>query len=131
MKKLKNVKLLYSTNYWDGPICGLCEYKEKYYYFNTSKDDEWDEINEGWMPREYYAYEILPWQLTYELYWHSLFITNVKGAKGKNAFEEGMKDERFKMEEDFYEKRKREYKNIDYLKNKVMGTFTFYERRIV
>ena len=125
MNKLENVKLLYSNNYWDGPISGLCEYEGIYYYFNQSKEDMWDEVKEEWLPREYKVYEILPWQLAYELYWHSLFITNVKNARCDSTFEKKLKNDIFKIKEDYYKKRKKEYKEINYSKNKVIGIFTY------
>lgn len=131
MNKLENVKLLFCTNYWDGPIAGLCEHDGKYYRFAQLQDDEWDEVDEEWLPRVYKAYEILPWQLSYELYWYSLFISNVKGARSRSDFEEGLKNERFIINENYYKKREKEYRQIDYTKNNVIGTFTFYERRIV
>lgn len=127
MKKLENVKILFYNDYWDGPICGICEYENKMYYYNTFEDDEYDEISEEWLPRKYEMKEIKPWQLTYELYWHSLFVTNVASY---TKFDKCLINERFKMKEkwfkslpSYYDKQKKERKKIDYSTNKVIGIF--------
>jgi hypothetical protein len=125
METLENVKILFCTNYWDGPICGLCRYENKFYHFNVYQDEEWDEEKEEWTSRIYKAYEIDPWQLSYEFYWHSIFVSNVyRNAKCRYAFEEKMKNERFFMRKNFYKKRKKEYKEIDYSNNNIIGIFT-------
>jgi hypothetical protein len=126
MKKLENVKFLFSSNWWDGPLIGLCEYENKYYWFQTYQDIEYDEEKDEWIDRIYKAYEIEPWQLSYELYWHSIFVSNVyRNAKCRTSFEEQLKNERFYMRRDFYKKRKKEYKEINYSNNNVIGTFKF------
>lgn len=126
MKELENVKILYASGWWDGPLCGLCEYENKYYWFNVHEEEEWDEEKEEWGNRIFKAYEIEPWHLAYELYWHSIFVSNVyRNAKCRFEFEENMKNERFYMKQDFYKKRKKEWKDIDYSNNNVIGTFKF------
>ena len=77
MKELDNVKLLFASNWWDGPLCGLCEYENKYYWFKIYKEEEYDEKTNTWTNRILKSYEIYPWQLSYELYWHSIFVSNV------------------------------------------------------
>ena len=124
MKELENVKMLFATNWWDGPLCGLCEYESKYYWFKIHQEEEYDDKKDEWSDRVHIAYEIEPWQLSYELYWHSIFVSNVyRNAKCRTQFEEQMKNERFYMKEDFYKKRKKEYQEIDF--SKVIGTFKF------
>ena len=122
MKELENVKILYSSDYWDGPLNGLCEYENKYYWFGVNTDEEYDEKEDKWSPRIFQMYDIEPWQLTYELYWHSIFVTNVyKNTKCKYNFDEQLKNDRFKIKENFYKKREKEYKKIDYYNNNKMN----------
>lgn len=124
MKELENVKIIYASGWWDGPRSGLCEYENKFYWFGVHQEEEYDEEKDEWGDRIYKAYEIEPWQLSYELYWHSIFVSNVyRNSKCRFEFEEKLKNERFHMKEDFYKKRKKEYKDIDYINNKIIGTF--------
>ena len=126
MKELENVKLLFSTNWWDGPLCGLCEYENKYYWFEVYQDEEYDEEKEEWGDRIYKAYEIEPWQLSYELYWCSIFVSNVyRNANCRTSFGEQLKNERFYIKKDFYKKSKKEYRKINYNNNNVIGIFKF------
>jgi len=129
MKKLENIKILFHSNYWDGPICGICEYENRMYHYNMIEEGGWfiedgeeydEDAEDTWTPRIYVVKEIEPWQLTYELYWHSIFSTNVASY---TDFDKSLINERFKMKNDFYKKRKKEYKEIDYTKNKVIGQF--------
>lgn len=120
MKEIENVKMLYYSDYWDGPLTGLCEYENKYYWYDNTIDDEYDEENEEWKPRVYNLKEIEPWQLSYELYWHSLFVTNVAAY---TEFDKQLINDRFIIDINFYKKKKKEYKKIDYSKNKIIGTF--------
>jgi hypothetical protein len=126
METIENVKLLFATNWWDGPLYGLCEYENKICYYKICEDEVWDEEKEEWGKRGFKVYEMEPWQIAYELYWHSIFVSNVyRNAKCRFQFEEQLKNERFYMKEDFYKKRKREYKEIDYSNNNVIGTFKY------
>ena len=126
MKELENVKMLYGSGWWDGPLCGLCEYENKYYYFKVHQEEEYNEEKDEWTDRIHKLIELESWQLTYELYWHSVFVSNVyRNSKCRTQFEENLKNERFYMKDDFYKKRKKEYKEIDFSKNNVMGTFKF------
>lgn len=126
MNELEKVKFLYATNWWDGPICGLCEYNNKIYWYDMQEDSEYDEKEDTWTQRKYIAREIEPWQLTYELYWHSIFVSNVyRDSNCRSKFEEGLKNERFYIKEDFYKKRKKEHQKIDYSNNEIIGTFKF------
>jgi len=124
--ELNDVKLLTHQYYWDGPLEGLCEFENKFYRYGVLElgeyiEDEDDEDKGEWTPRVYNIREIEPWQLAYELYWHSLFCSNVKTRF--TEFDERLKNERFKIDEDFYDKQKREYQKIDYSNNKIIGIF--------
>lgn len=120
MKKLRNVKILFHIDYWDGPLRGICEYKNKYYWYDILDDYEYNSEKEKFSPRTYVIKEIEPWQISYELYWHSIFSTNVGTY---TDFDKKLVNDRFKIEENFYEKRKREYIKIDYSDNKIIGVF--------
>lgn len=124
MKELENVKFLTCTNWWDGPLKGLCEYENKTYWYNMLEEEEYDEKEDTWSSRVWVMKEIKPWQLTYELYWHSIFVSNVyRNAKCRFQYEDDLKNERFYMRDDFYKKRKKEYVEIDYNDNEIIGKF--------
>ena len=121
MMELNNVKILFYSGYWDGPLNGLCEYENKIYRFDVSEMEEWIETEEEWSSRIYKLIDIEPWQLSYELYWHSLFCTNIAAYK---EFDKKLVDSRFEIKnKDFYKKQKNEYKKIDYSNNTIIGTF--------
>lgn len=140
MKELENVKILTHSGYWDGPLDGLCEYQDKIYKYNVSEWEECIVIDEDedeyeYTQRIYNICEIEPWQLAYELYWHALFCTNVKA---NSDFDEKLVNDRFKLKKsnkrrkkflkkldpnDYYGKREKEYQEIDYSDNKIIGTF--------
>ena len=112
MKKLKNVKILYYSDYWDGPLWGMCSYDNMLCWYNV--------INSNSEIRKFKVIEMYPWQISYELYWHSLFVNNVNI---QTDFDKELVNYRFKLIEDFYSMKKREYDNIDYSKNKIIGWF--------
>lgn len=112
MKKLKNVEILYYSDYWDGPLWGMCAYENNLYRYNV--------IDSTSKIRKFKVREMEFWQITYELYWHSLFVTNVKDY---TKFDKKLINERFEVIEDFYSMQKREYQPIDYSKNKIIGWF--------
>jgi hypothetical protein len=137
MKELENVKILFYYNYWDGPLNGICEYENKMYWYDTVDDiSVGDEDSDDWTwYRLYNVKEIEPWQLSYELYWHSIFCTNVATH---TEFDKKLVNDRFLIKKTFrlfkhkrdkwinpfyYNKREKEYKKIDYSKNQIIGTF--------
>ena len=46
VEKEKDIKLIYHSGYWDGPLSGVCQYKEKRYWFNCVHDYH-DKTEEG------------------------------------------------------------------------------------
>lgn len=44
MKLLRNVKILFTDSYYDGPLSGICVYREKYFYFRLHDELIWDEV---------------------------------------------------------------------------------------
>lgn len=121
MKELLNVKILYYSNYWDGPLTGLCEYENKIYRYDVLDEGDYNEEKDEWNPRIYNVIEIELWQLAYELYWHSLFCSNISTY---SKYNENMSNSRFELKDkDFYKKQKEEYKKIDYSNNVIIGIF--------
>ena len=142
MKELFNVEFLYESDRWDGPLCGLMRYEDKFYYFDVlewggtypMETDElvgtfgevnekvlfYDEDNKPWkyVDRTWKLYELEPWQLAYELYWHAVFSTNVKAY---TDFDKSLVNERFVIKKNFYNLQKKEHKKIDYSKNNCIG----------
>ena len=116
MKKLKNVEILYYSDYWDGPLWGMCVYNNKLCWYNV--------IDSSSKIRKFKVREMKSWQISYELYWHSLFVTNVKAY---TKFDKECINERFELLENFYDKQRRVYKGIDYSKNKIIGYFVYKE----
>jgi hypothetical protein len=137
MKELENVKILFYNNYWDGPMNGICEHENKMYWYDMIDDvSVGDEDFDNWTwYRLYNVKEIEPWQLAYELYWHSIFSTNVAAY---TEFDKKLVNDRFFIKKTFrifknkrdkwikpeyYNKREKEYKKIDYSNNIIIGTF--------
>lgn len=130
MQELENVKILTYNDYYDGPISGLCEYQNKWHWYIWNNYEKYvqyqDDANlnvDMHSERIYSGYELLNYQLVYELYWHALFSTNIKYY---TAFDKSLVNELFKLNEDFYEKQKREYIKMDYSQNKIIGWFEKY-----
>lgn len=121
MKELENVKILFYSNYWDGPWTGLCEYENKIYRYDVLDEGDWNEEKDEWSPRIYNVFEIEPWQLAYELYWHSLFCSNITTH---TEYDKKLVSPLFTIKNnDFYKKQKKEYKKIDYSNNNIIGIF--------
>ena len=119
MEELKNVKILFATNYYDGFLDCFCEYENKIYRFEHFDENGWC----NYESRKYHLIELELWQMVYEFYWHCILIANVKSYFKCLDSEYSMVNERFIIEENFYKKREKEYKEIDYSKNKIIGWF--------
>lgn len=133
MNKLIDVELLYENDRWDGPLEGLCKYKGEFYHYIVDELGEWEQWDDEdddkciWKSRTWKIYEIEPWQLAYELYWHAIFCNNVAAYY---PFDFALQNERFKYnlknkgifrKFNFWKKQRKEYKKIDYSKNKCIG----------
>lgn len=142
MEKLENVKIIFHSDYYDGPLDGICEYQGKLYRFDCKEFGGWcgpppaDGSDDcSYVKREYNVKEIEMWQLAYALYWHCLFITNC-GQYYRHKDDIEFINERFNLPviknsqyhleygENFYQKQKEEYKKIDYSQNKIIGWFS-------
>ena len=144
MEKLENVKIIFYTNYWDGPISGICEYQNKFYRFNVQEmgghvgpEPLSDDEDRAYIKREWIVREIKLWQLAEELHWHCLFMTNCGqhyGRYGNNDAEfiserfqlPIIVDDKIRLEHgaNYYKKAKEERKEIDYSQNAIIGWFS-------
>lgn len=77
---LQGVKLLYHSNYWDGPLSGVCEYQGKRYWFDCLNEDETTVDEDGepcFARRRYGIYELTEEEWEEQDVWHRLFETYV------------------------------------------------------
>ena len=58
MKELENVEIMFYSDYWDGPLAGLCEYENKIYRYETIDEGDYNEEKDEWNPRIYNVIEI-------------------------------------------------------------------------
>ena len=66
----KDVKILWESNRWDGPLNGMCLYKDKKMWFECAGEDD-DRY------RRYILIELTPDELAEEEKWHNLFREKV------------------------------------------------------
>jgi len=72
-KKQPEATMLWHSNYYDGPLSGLAEYKDKLVWFNII---DWEHDNLFNM-RTFGMYELSAEEIKYELAWHQLFCEQV------------------------------------------------------
>ena len=77
------VKLLWASDYWDGPLSGMLEYKSQPYWFllcaegtDNCAEESSQESNSDWY-RRFMVVELSTAQLQDEEYWHELFKQKV------------------------------------------------------
>ncbi len=126
LKLFEGVKILYYGDYWDGPVAGLCVYEGVYYYYFMSKEEELlnensDDENDIWSDRDFYIYELTFRELANELYWHSLFCTNVKAYSDADSM---LVFDYLNTNENFWDKMKQENtEKFDYKSKTPIGYF--------
>lgn len=78
MEYLKGVKLVYASNWWDGPLSGLVEYNDENLFMDIN-DEEWTYDDEGLITesRIYAVYRLNARQLRDYLMWTQLFRSHV------------------------------------------------------
>jgi hypothetical protein len=123
---MKNIKFVYHSGYWDGPLSGVCEYLDERYWFKCVHD--YQDTTEKCLDMRIYALH----QLTTEEwrnkdYWHSLFEKHVGShtsydKDGNRAGEVHPADNHHK----FYEEAKKDRKILDLEGRKPIG---FFDRR--
>ena len=135
LEKEKDIKLVYHSNYWDGPLSGVCLYKEKQYWFNCVHDyHDKTEDNESLDMRIYAIYDLTPIEWEHENYWHNLFVRYVgtHTSYDDNGCRKGKvgpaKDHHL-----FYDAAKEAgekgiYKKKDLTENKLVGYFDAFEK---
>jgi hypothetical protein len=73
---MKDVKLIYHSGFWDGPLSGVCEYQDKRYWFKCVHDYQ-DHSEKILDMRIYGVYELTPKEWENEIHWHTLFQKHV------------------------------------------------------
>jgi hypothetical protein len=68
------VRFLWHNNWWDGPLAGMCEYKDQMYWYALHHEN-YGKNAKYW--RRYVVVKLTPEQLAEELKWHKLFIEKV------------------------------------------------------
>lgn len=73
-----NVQIEYTTDYWDGPLSGMCTWHGKRYYFHCIQMDN-DNFD-----RTFVLLALSEQQLVTEEYWHREFVDHVLGQPRAN-----------------------------------------------
>jgi hypothetical protein len=73
LPKIK-VKFLWHNNWWDGPLAGMCEYKNEMYWYALHHEN-YKKNAKYW--RRYVVVKLTPEQMAEELKWHNLFVEKV------------------------------------------------------
>lgn len=76
------IEFLYHTNYWDGPLAGMCSLNGQKYWYNCCYD--LCEIASK-RPRIFTAYELTQEQIDNEEYWHTAWKNNEKPVMERRA----------------------------------------------
>ena len=82
------VKILWTSDWWDGPLKGMCEVDGEILWFNCTKEGERiktsdnDEEDDEWSPREFDLYRLTKSQMEFKMYWHGEFRKHVKDENG-------------------------------------------------
>lgn len=72
--KIEDIKILFATNWWDGPLSGLCLYNDEKHWFQAT--EEWYEEDKPYW-RRYAVMKLTPEQLQLEERSHELFKEKV------------------------------------------------------
>ncbi len=112
------ITMLWYSNYYDGPLSGLAEYKGERVWFDCV---EWED--NPWQMRTFGLYKMSAKELAYEDKWHALWnkLVGYRCDFGvdKENIEETNSDEYFRLAE----KEDRKNKTKDYTKNECLGIF--------
>jgi len=73
LPKIK-VKFLWHNDWWDGPLAGMCEYKDEMYWYALHHEN-YKKNAKYW--RRYVVIKLTPEQMAEELKWHNLFVEKV------------------------------------------------------
>jgi hypothetical protein len=68
------VRFLWHNNWWDGPLAGMCEYKDQMYHYHCHHEN-YKRTAKYW--RKYGVFKLTPEELADELKWHQLFVEKV------------------------------------------------------
>lgn len=70
-KEYPDIKMLWHSGYWDGPLSGMCLYNGKKYWFDCEVMEHDDNNDAG--IRKYGLYELSDEEVDYEEWWHNLW----------------------------------------------------------
>ena len=73
--KNKPVTILYSSDYWDGPLSGACLIEGRRYWFHCVEETDHTRI--------FAYYDLTPNEWRREDFWHGLFLKFVKSTPSK------------------------------------------------
>jgi hypothetical protein len=72
--KIEEIKIIFATNWWDGPLSGLCLYNGEKHWFQAT--EEWYEEDKPYW-RRFAVVKLTPEQIVDEEKWHELFKEKV------------------------------------------------------
>jgi len=123
--KTEHAYMLWHSDYYDGPISGMAEYKGKRVWFKWHKD-VFEPLTDM---RIFNLYELSKKEIEYEEYWHQYFRDNV--GHHCDYVEDQIGDVSYTQEsfDEFYAAAKNR-EDRDYTKNKIVATLdeTFIDR---
>lgn len=114
-------KMLWHSDFWDGPISGMLSYQGQSHWFEMIEENE---DSRGTWCRRYAILKLTADQREDERYWHELFRANVGTHTDYDENEVCHAGELRPKElhKNFYDKYK-DRRHPDYLKNPVLGWF--------
>jgi len=68
------VVFLWHNDWWDGPLAGMCKYKDQMYWYHCHHENH-KKNAKYW--RKYGVFKLTPEQLEEEIKWHKLFVEKV------------------------------------------------------
>jgi hypothetical protein len=119
----QEVKLLWSYDWWDGPISGMLIYREEKCWFQLFTDSDDPEVEK--LPRRYLVIELSKDQLEEKEHWQNLFLEKVGG---NNVIDENgiMRTDRLsrplEIQKEFFRLAKNR-QPADLTENRVVGFF--------
>ncbi|KKL11819.1 hypothetical protein LCGC14_2541960 [marine sediment metagenome] len=133
--KEDELKWLWEDDYYDGPLSGMMEIKatgQKVWAFLIDECDWVEQYGPGpddcdrMVVRIFALYELTPEQQTIEEYWHELFKLCVGEAHSYTTAGKLISNTQHYTQASFdffYARRKKDYKELDLTKSKLIGWF--------
>ncbi len=119
--EFNEIKILWESDYYDGPLSGILLYKNQKYYFDL--EDQNNTPGLGWY-RKFCIYTLTPEQLKTEEEKQKCFIENVSSERDYTVQEHiTYPQEKWKIYNDKYGSDLYENSFLEYRKNEVIGYF--------